>query len=58
MEEYAAEMSGIFTTSVNPQTLDGSAMAYKSADEIMSHIAPTAEIVERVRPTYNFKASE
>jgi hypothetical protein len=31
-------------------------MAYKSMDEIISHIAPTAEIVARIRPTYNFKA--
>jgi RNA-splicing ligase RtcB len=58
MDEYAAEMSGIFTTSVNRQTLDESPMAYKSADEIISHIAPTVEIVEWVHPTYNFKASE
>jgi RNA-splicing ligase RtcB len=58
MEEYAAEMSGIFTTSVNSQTLDESPMAYKNIDEIISHIAPTADIVERVRPVYNFKASE
>jgi RNA-splicing ligase RtcB len=58
MDEYAAEMSGIFTTSVNRDTLDESPMAYKSIDEIAAHTAPTAEIVERVRPTYNFKAGE
>jgi RNA-splicing ligase RtcB len=58
MDEYAAEMRGIYTTSVNRDTLDESPMAYKSIDEIVSRIAPTAEIVERVRPTYNFKASE
>jgi len=58
MDEYSAEMNGIFTTSVNKNTLDESPMAYKPIDEIISHIAPTAEIVERVRPAYNFKASE
>ncbi|MDR3239374.1 MAG: RtcB family protein [Clostridiales bacterium] len=58
MDEYTAEMGGVFTTSVNSQTLDESPMAYKSIDEIMSHIAPTAEIIERIRPVYNFKASE
>ncbi len=56
MDKYVSEMSGIFTTSVNKQTLDESPMAYKSIDEITSHITPTAEIVERIRPTYNFKA--
>jgi RNA-splicing ligase RtcB len=58
MAEYTSEMSGVYTTSVNPGTLDESPMAYKSIDEIISHIAPTAEIIERVRPTYNFKANE
>ena len=58
MDEYTAEMSGIFTTSVNKDTLDESPMAYKPIDEIIAHIAPTARIVERVRPVYNFKASE
>lgn len=58
MDEYVAEMNGIFTTSVNRKTLDESPMAYKPIDEIVSNIAATAEIVERVRPMYNFKASE
>ena len=58
MDKYIAEMDGIFTTSVSNKTLDESPMAYKSIDEIISHIAPTADIIERIRPTYNFKASE
>jgi len=58
MDEYENEMSGIFTTSVSRKTLDEAPMAYKSMDEIIRHISPTAEIIERIRPTYNFKASE
>ena len=58
MDEYSDQMSGVFTTSVNRDTLDESPMAYKPIDEIILHIAATAEIVERVRPVYNFKASE
>ena len=58
MDEYKSEMSGIFTTSVSRHTLDEAPMAYKNIDEIVNHIDPTAEIVERVRPVYNFKASE
>ena len=58
MEKYQAEMAGVYSTCVVPDTLDESPMAYKSMDEIISHIAPTAEIVERIRPCYNFKASE
>jgi hypothetical protein len=33
-------------------------MAYKSIDEIVAQIAPTAEIAERIKPIYNFKATE
>ena len=58
MEEYKTEMDGIFTTCVVPDTLDESPMAYKSMDEIVAQIGPTADIVERIRPVYNFKASE
>ncbi|MDR0425209.1 MAG: RtcB family protein [Clostridiales Family XIII bacterium] len=58
MDEYKSEMSGVFTTSVSRDTLDEAPMAYKPMDEIISHIAPTAEVVERLRPVYNFKASE
>ncbi|MBQ3003452.1 MAG: RtcB family protein, partial [Clostridia bacterium] len=38
--------------------LDESPMAYKSIDEIVAHICDTAEIVSRLRPIYNFKATE
>jgi RNA-splicing ligase RtcB len=58
MDEYAAEMRDVFTTSVNADTLDESPMAYKPMEEIVSRIAPTADILERIRPVYNFKASE
>jgi tRNA-splicing ligase RtcB len=33
-------------------------MAYKSMDEIIDQIEPTVEIVQRIRPVYNFKASD
>ena len=58
MEIYQAEMSGVYSTCVVPDTLDESPMAYKSMDEIVSQIEPTAEIVDRIKPLYNFKAAE
>ena len=58
MAEYEREMQGIYSTSVNPDTLDESPMAYKSIDEIISNIEPTCEIIKRIKPVYNFKASE
>lgn len=58
LDEYRKEMEGIYTTCVDRATLDEAPMAYKGMDEIVSHIGPTVEIVERIIPVYNFKAAE
>ena len=57
MDEYRSEMNGIFTTCINENTLDESPMAYKSKDEIIECIGPTAEIINQIKPIYNFKAN-
>jgi len=56
LDEYAATMAGIYTTSVNAGTLDESPMAYKSLDDIIDVIGDTVDIVEVMKPVYNFKA--
>ena len=58
MAEYEAEMAGIYSTCVVPDTLDESPMVYKSMDEIVENIEPTAETLCRIKPIYNFKAAE
>jgi RNA-splicing ligase RtcB len=58
MEQYIAEMSGVFSTSVVPDTLDEAPMAYKPIDEIVEQISPTVEIAAKIKPVYNFKAAE
>ena len=58
MAEYEQEMEGIYSTGVLPDTLDESPMAYKNMEKIVENIQPTAEIVCRLKPIYNFKASE
>jgi len=55
---YEAEMAGIYSTCVVPDTLDESPMAYKSMDEIIENIEPTAKIVCTIKPIFNFKAAE
>lgn len=57
MEEYVAQMSGIYSTCIIPDTLDESPMAYKNMDEIVQNIEPTATIVCTIKPIYNFKAA-
>ena len=58
MEEYRSQMQNVFTTSVSKDTLDEAPMAYKAMEEIIVHIGPTAEVVTRLVPVYNFKAAE
>ena len=55
--EFKKQMKGIYTTSVNKDTLDECPMAYKDMTDIVENIGPTAEIVNVIRPVYNFKAS-
>lgn len=58
LTEYAHSMDGIYTTSVSTDTIDEAPMAYKSMDEIIKNIEPTVEILQILKPMYNFKASE
>ena len=58
MEEYQKQMQGVYSTCINLSTLDESPMAYKSMDDIIENIKPTAEIVSIIKPVYNFKAQE
>ena len=56
MEDYKKAMEGIFTTSVNEHTLDEAPMAYKSLEDIIDVITESVDIVEIIKPVYNFKA--
>jgi tRNA-splicing ligase RtcB len=56
MEDYENSMDGIYTTCVSKGTLDESPMAYKPMEEIINNIGDTVEIVDIVKPVYNFKA--
>ncbi len=57
MEEYKATMEGIYTTSVNENTLDEAPMAYKSLEDIIDVIRDSVDIIDIMKPVYNFKAS-
>ena len=56
VSEFKNQMSGIYTTSVNRDTLDECPMAYKGMDDIVNNIGDTAEIDRVIKPIYNFKA--
>ena len=58
MKEYKEQMKNIFSTCVSISTLDEAPMAYKNSEEIINAIEPTAEIIDHLKPLYNFKAEE
>ena len=58
MDEYKASMAGIYTTSVNTDTLDEAPMAYKSLDEIVDVVQESVDIIDIMKPIYNFKAAD
>lgn len=56
MDEYRESMKGVYTTSVNEFTLDEAPMAYKSLEDIIDVITESVDVVEVIKPVYNFKA--
>lgn len=57
LEEYRAAMEGIYTTSVDASTLDEAPMAYKSLEDILEVIRDSVDVLDIMKPVYNFKAS-
>lgn len=58
MEEYKKTMEGVYTTSVNEHTLDEAPMAYKSLEDIIDVIKESVDVIDVMKPIYNFKASD
>ena len=58
LDEYKKEMAGVYTTSIGRETLDEAPMAYKSLSDILDVIGDTADIIDVMKPVYNFKAAE
>ena len=58
MDAYRAAMKGIYTTSVNERTIDEAPMAYKALEDIIDVIRESVDVVEILKPIYNFKASD
>lgn len=55
LEAYQHDMQGIYTTSVCEKTIDEAPRAYKNSDEIKETIIPAVDIVEQIKPQYNYK---
>ena len=58
VEDFKQTMNGVYTTSVSAYTLDEAPDAYKPMDAIVHLISDTVEVLNIIRPVYNFKAAE
>ena len=56
LESFKDSMEGIYSTSVSEKTLDESPFAYKPIEDIIDTIGDTVEIIDIIRPVYNYKA--
>ena len=57
LDEYKEMMKGVYSTSINENTLDEAPMAYKRLEDIIDVIKESVDIIEVMKPIYNFKAS-
>jgi len=57
LDEYKEMMKGVYSTSINENTLDEAPMAYKRLEDIIDVIKESVYIIEVMKPIYNFKAS-
>jgi tRNA-splicing ligase RtcB len=55
LEDFKKDMEGIYSSSIQHNTLDESPGSYKNADMIISAIEPTATIIDRLKPILNIK---
>lgn len=56
LSDFEASMAGIWTNSVRTSTIDESPMAYKPMESIVDNIGDTIDIVDVIKPVYNFKS--
>ena len=54
--QLGMEIAGIYTTSLCESTLDEAKSAYKDKELILDSIRETVEVVDFVKPVYNFKS--
>jgi len=55
-EDFQDSMKDVWTTSVHKSTIDESPFVYKPMEEILANIGDTVDIVDVIKPLYNFKA--
>ena len=58
VDDFKKSMEGIYSSTVDKQTLDESPFVYKPIESILNNIKETVEVIEIIKPVYNFKSKE
>ena len=58
LDDYARSMQGIYSETVTEETKDESPMVYKPMEEIVANVRETVDIVNVIKPVFNYKAAE
>jgi RNA-splicing ligase RtcB len=58
LDEYRKEMRGIWSSVICKDTLEESPMAYKKPKDVLDYFGDSVELTCRLRPLYNFKATD
>lgn len=58
MEDYESGMEGIWSASINENTLDEAPEAYKSAETIADLLKDVYTLCDHLKPVFNFKAND
>lgn len=58
VDDFKKAMKGIYTTTSNENTIDESPFVYKPMASILNNINDTVEVLEIIKPVYNFKATQ
>ncbi len=58
LHDYKDAMRGIYSTTVNEKTLDEAPFAYKKLEDIIDDIKGAVDVLEILKPVYNFKSDE
>lgn len=57
LKEFEETMKDVWSSCVSKDTIDESPMAYKPKEEILKYVGDTIDIIEIVKPVYNFKST-
>ena len=56
LADYQKEVAHLYSSSISLATIDEAPMAYKKPKDILKYLDETAEIINYLKPVYNFKA--